>query len=103
MDVDLASQTLTLPNGEKVSFPVDSFAKHCLLNGVDQLPLRLQLRLLEALRSGRTERVGADESTPFDVRLISATVSEPISPANMPAMWDASTECLRTFCPYEVR
>jgi 3-isopropylmalate/(R)-2-methylmalate dehydratase small subunit len=37
VDVDLASQTLTLPDGEKVSFPIDPFAKHCLLNGVDQL------------------------------------------------------------------
>lgn len=37
VDVDLASQTLTLPNGQKVTFPIDPFAKHCLLNGVDQL------------------------------------------------------------------
>jgi 3-isopropylmalate/(R)-2-methylmalate dehydratase small subunit len=35
--VDLASQTLTLPGGQKVTFPIDPFAKHCLLNGVDQL------------------------------------------------------------------
>lgn len=35
--VDLASQTLTLPGGETVTFPVEPFAKHCLLNGVDQL------------------------------------------------------------------
>jgi 3-isopropylmalate/(R)-2-methylmalate dehydratase small subunit len=35
--VDLATQTLTLPDGEQVTFPVDPFAKHCLLNGVDQL------------------------------------------------------------------
>src|SRR5262247_4077495 len=35
--VDLASQTLVLPGGQKVTFPIDSFAKHCLLNGVDQL------------------------------------------------------------------
>src|SRR5690606_24513643 len=35
--IDLASQTLTLPGGEAVTFPIDSFAKHCLLNGVDQL------------------------------------------------------------------
>jgi len=35
--VDLASQTLTLPDGSEVTFPVDSFAKHCLLNGIDQL------------------------------------------------------------------
>lgn len=35
--IDLESQTLTLPDGEQVSFPVDGFAKHCLLNGIDQL------------------------------------------------------------------
>jgi 3-isopropylmalate/(R)-2-methylmalate dehydratase small subunit len=35
--VDLASQTLTLPDGEEVGFPIEPFAKHCLLNGVDQL------------------------------------------------------------------
>jgi 3-isopropylmalate/(R)-2-methylmalate dehydratase small subunit len=35
--IDLASQTVTLPGGQKVRFPIDPFAKHCLLNGVDQL------------------------------------------------------------------
>ncbi len=35
--VDLASQTVTLPGGQRVSFPIDPFAKYCLLNGVDQL------------------------------------------------------------------
>lgn len=35
--IDLASQTLTLPDGRKVEFPVDPFAKHCLLEGVDEL------------------------------------------------------------------
>ena len=35
--VDLANQTLILPGGQQVSFPIDSFAKHCLINGVDQL------------------------------------------------------------------
>jgi 3-isopropylmalate/(R)-2-methylmalate dehydratase small subunit len=35
--VDLAAQTLTTPNGRKVEFPVDSFSKHCLLEGVDEL------------------------------------------------------------------
>jgi len=35
--VDLASQTLTLPDGRKVGFPIDGFAKECLLQGVDQL------------------------------------------------------------------
>jgi 3-isopropylmalate/(R)-2-methylmalate dehydratase small subunit len=37
LTVDLASQTLVLPDGRKVSFPLDPFAKTCLLNGVDEL------------------------------------------------------------------
>lgn len=37
LEIDLASQTLTLPDGRKVEFPVDPFAKHCLLEGVDEL------------------------------------------------------------------
>ena len=35
--IDLASQTLTLPNGHAVSFPIDSFSKTCLLKGIDEL------------------------------------------------------------------
>ncbi|MGD0015593.1 MAG: 3-isopropylmalate dehydratase small subunit [Bryobacteraceae bacterium] len=35
--VDLAAQTLTLPDGRAVEFPVDAFSKHCLLTGVDEL------------------------------------------------------------------
>ncbi|MBZ5611324.1 MAG: 3-isopropylmalate dehydratase small subunit [Acidobacteriia bacterium] len=35
--VDLAAQTLTLPDGRAVEFPVDSFAKHCLIEGIDEL------------------------------------------------------------------
>lgn len=35
--VDLASQTVTLPDGERVEFPVDSFARTCLLEGIDEL------------------------------------------------------------------
>ena len=35
--IDLAAQTLTTPDGRRVDFPVDSFSKHCLLEGVDEL------------------------------------------------------------------
>jgi 3-isopropylmalate/(R)-2-methylmalate dehydratase small subunit len=35
--VDLAQQKLTLPDGSSVTFPVDSFAKECMLQGVDEL------------------------------------------------------------------
>ena len=35
--IDLANQTLTLPGGRNVPFPVDDFSKQCLLEGGDQL------------------------------------------------------------------
>ncbi len=37
MTIDLASQTVTMPGGQAVSFPIDGFSKACLLNGVDEL------------------------------------------------------------------
>jgi 3-isopropylmalate/(R)-2-methylmalate dehydratase small subunit len=37
LSVDLASQTLRLPDGRQVRFPIDGFTKTCLLQGVDQL------------------------------------------------------------------
>jgi 3-isopropylmalate/(R)-2-methylmalate dehydratase small subunit len=40
--VDLAAQTLTLPDGRQATFPIDPFSKHCLLEGIDQLGYLLQ-------------------------------------------------------------
>ncbi|HEY9515845.1 MAG TPA: 3-isopropylmalate dehydratase small subunit [Gemmatimonadaceae bacterium] len=40
--IDVAAQTLTLPDGAVVKFPIASFAKHCLLNGVDELGFLLE-------------------------------------------------------------
>jgi 3-isopropylmalate/(R)-2-methylmalate dehydratase small subunit len=37
IDVDLESQTVRLPDGNAVQFPIDGFAKSCLLNGTDEL------------------------------------------------------------------
>ncbi len=37
LTVDLPSQTVQLPGGKRVSFPIDNFSKQCLLAGVDQL------------------------------------------------------------------
>ncbi len=42
LQVDLAMQRLTLPGGEQLSFEVDPFRKHCLLNGLDDIGLTLQ-------------------------------------------------------------
>jgi 3-isopropylmalate/(R)-2-methylmalate dehydratase small subunit len=40
--IDLARQILTTPSGREVEFPVDSFSRHCLLEGVDELGYMLQ-------------------------------------------------------------
>ncbi|MCP4283445.1 MAG: 3-isopropylmalate dehydratase small subunit [Gammaproteobacteria bacterium] len=37
VQIDLAAQTLTLPNGRQAAFPIDAFSKTCLLEGIDQL------------------------------------------------------------------
>ena len=41
--IDLEAQMLTLPDGRAVSFPIDGFSRHCLMNGVDQLGFLLAL------------------------------------------------------------
>lgn len=41
--VDLETQSLVLPDGRKVVFPIDGFSKYCLLNGVDQMGFLLKL------------------------------------------------------------
>jgi 3-isopropylmalate/(R)-2-methylmalate dehydratase small subunit len=35
--IDLEATTMTLPNGNVVEFPIDGFARYCLLEGIDQL------------------------------------------------------------------
>jgi 3-isopropylmalate/(R)-2-methylmalate dehydratase small subunit len=40
--IDLAAQTVTLPDGTSHEFPVDPFGRHCLLNGVDELGFLLE-------------------------------------------------------------
>ena len=42
LDVDLESQQIGRPNGEKISFEVDEFRKHCLLNGLDEIGLTME-------------------------------------------------------------
>jgi len=37
VDIDLESLRLTLPTGASVEFPIEPFARHCLVNGVDEL------------------------------------------------------------------
>jgi len=42
LEVDLQSQTITTPAGEKIAFDVDPHRKHCLMNGLDEIGLTLQ-------------------------------------------------------------
>lgn len=37
VEIDLPSTTLRLPDGHSVRFPVEAFARYCLMNGVDEL------------------------------------------------------------------
>jgi 3-isopropylmalate/(R)-2-methylmalate dehydratase small subunit len=36
VSVDLETRTLSLPDGRSVAFPIEAFARYCLLNGVDE-------------------------------------------------------------------
>jgi len=55
--VDLATQKLILPDAREVEFPVDAFAKQCMLDGVDELGYILRqeeaIRAYEATRTCR--------------------------------------------------
>jgi 3-isopropylmalate/(R)-2-methylmalate dehydratase small subunit len=59
--IDLRNQTLTTPGGRPVDFPVDSFANHCLLEGVGELGYTLQhqpeIAAFEARRVGSVNTV----------------------------------------------
>jgi 3-isopropylmalate/(R)-2-methylmalate dehydratase small subunit len=37
IDIDLETCRLTLPTGVSVGFPLEAFARHCLLHGIDEL------------------------------------------------------------------
>jgi len=56
--IDLQTQTATLPDGTAHAFVVDPFARHCLLNGVDELGFLLeQDAAIAAYESTHTSRV----------------------------------------------
>ena len=42
LTVDLPEQSITLPDGEVIGFEIDSFKKHCLIEGLDDIGLTLQ-------------------------------------------------------------
>jgi 3-isopropylmalate/(R)-2-methylmalate dehydratase small subunit len=54
--ITVEDQTLTLPDGTRAKFPIDPFARYCLLNGVDELEFLLSqadaIAAFEAKRAG---------------------------------------------------
>ncbi len=55
--IDLSREVLTTPAGREVKFSVESFSKHCLLEGVDELGFMLQHESKIAAFEGK--RVGS--------------------------------------------
>ncbi len=54
VDVDLATQTVSLDGGKVINFPIDPFSKTCLLKGVDELGYILGFEnLIAAYEAGR--------------------------------------------------
>jgi 3-isopropylmalate/(R)-2-methylmalate dehydratase small subunit len=56
VSVDVETQTFTWPGGPSVSFPIDAFAKHCLLAGVDEIGYVLQHEA--QIAAFETQRIG---------------------------------------------
>ena len=42
LTVDLEAQKITGPDGGEISFEIDAFKKHCLLNGLDEIGLSME-------------------------------------------------------------
>ena len=42
IEVDLEAQTITSSDGEVITFQIDAFKKHCLMNGLDDIGLTLE-------------------------------------------------------------
>jgi len=55
LSVDVAESTLTLPDSKVVEFPIDGFARYCLVEGIDQLGfLQNQMSNIEQFEEART-------------------------------------------------
>ncbi|MDR9469391.1 3-isopropylmalate dehydratase small subunit [Marinospirillum sp.] len=58
--IDLPAQTVTTPSGEILEFEMDSFRKHCLIEGLDDIGLTL--KDADAIHAYETQRA---EQTPW--------------------------------------
>ena len=64
LTVQLDSQTLIMPDGEAVTFPIAPFAKHCLLHGIDEMDflrgVEGELEAYEASHAPRISTIAVD-------------------------------------------
>jgi len=61
--INLPTQTLTLPDGKTVEFPVDVFSKQCLVDGVDELGYILKREsAIAAFEAGREGSINTLQS-----------------------------------------
>ncbi len=58
LSIDLEAQEIRGPDGGVVSFEIDAFKKHCLLNGLDDIGLTME----------KAEKIDAFEDTVQDER-----------------------------------
>jgi 3-isopropylmalate/(R)-2-methylmalate dehydratase small subunit len=57
VEVDLAAAALRLPDGREVGFPIEPFARYCLVHGIDELGYLLnQLPAIERYEQSRAAR-----------------------------------------------
>jgi 3-isopropylmalate/(R)-2-methylmalate dehydratase small subunit len=60
MKVDLAAQTVAAPDGTTHEFAIESFAKHCMLNGLDEVDYTLsQMQTIVAFERGHDDDMPA--------------------------------------------
>jgi 3-isopropylmalate/(R)-2-methylmalate dehydratase small subunit len=55
VDIDVAASSLTLPDGQSVTFPIDAFARYCLVEGIDQLGfMRARVDAIDRFEASRS-------------------------------------------------
>jgi 3-isopropylmalate dehydrogenase len=73
VEVDLPASSLSLPDGRAVKFPIESFSRYCLMNGIDELGYLLHMKARIAVLGG--DGIGP-EVTAEAVRVLQAVGSK---------------------------
>ena len=75
VSIDLDAATLTLPTGVSVAFPIEAFARHCLLNGLDELGyLQSKIADIERYEARRPSGALTSSKEELDVQALIAVL-----------------------------